>query len=124
MKKLLISMMAGLALTACQSYEADSPMPDDETLTELQLIGSAETYSKMRTAQDAVDIANSVMSRINGQARSSHIITASEAIVIRSKIKSRSDADTLMYAVNFGDNEGFVLVSAPTLVEPIIALTE
>ena len=124
MKKLLISMMAGLALTACQSYEADSPMPDDETLTELQLIGSAETYSKMRTAQDAVDIANSVMSRINGQARSSRIITASEAIVIRSKIKSRSDADTLMYAVNFGDNEGFVLVSAPTLVEPIIALTE
>ena len=108
MKQLFISLMAVLALASCQSYDTELSMPDDETLTELQLIGAAETYSKMRTAQDAVDIANSVMSRINGQARSSHIITASEAIVIRSKIKSRSDADTLMYAVNFGDNEGFV----------------
>lgn len=116
-RKLITVLILAIAIISCS--QQDEPIyVADSTATDI------ENLSPMRTPQDAADIANALMSQQRISGRNARIITASEAIAVTSQVHSRSEVDTIMYAVNFGDNEGFVLVSAPTDVEPILAVTE
>lgn len=106
MKRLLsfLSCALVLMLAGCTSDEVRVENP-----------GQGLT-SNLRTPEEAVALAKSLyQSRHNSRAD----VSVADVAVIGSSA-SRAGADTLIYAVNFADNQGFTLVSASYVGVPVI----
>ncbi|MGN0223899.1 MAG: C10 family peptidase [Muribaculaceae bacterium] len=77
---------------------------------------------EIRTVEQAITIAklvnpNSMQSR--SESNSAYDVT------IISSYRGRTDGlDTLLYIVNYGDDDGFAIISAPNCVEPVLAFVE
>lgn len=100
-----------LTMVACNQSE----LIDDE----IQKCSADEASLPQRSVQDAINIACNVKGISNTKAR-----TANYSVKAITKHYSRSSQnDTLIYVVQFED-DGFVLISKPTTVEPIIAVIE
>lgn len=70
---------------------------------------------------EALQIANNYYHSGSSMSRATSTATVQDLTVIRDKVNSRSAGnDTLMYAVNNPDGNGFLLISAPENVTPII----
>ena len=82
--------------------------------------------SKIRTLDEAVDIAKeSCKNFYNTKSRAHNKSVNLNDIVVVSDSKSRnSDNDTLMYIVNFEDNQGYAIISASKTKEPLLAITD
>ena len=110
MKKVInafISMLV-LMLAACTSEEVRVENPEQGL------------SSHLRTAEEAVAIAqNLYQARHNSRA---NVAVANVAVIGSSA--SRASADTLIYAVNFADNQGFTLVSAAKAGEAVIGYSD
>ncbi|MBD5163166.1 MAG: hypothetical protein HDT09_00510 [Bacteroidales bacterium] len=110
MKKVInafISMLV-LMLAACTSEEVRVENPEQGL------------SSHLRTADEAVAIAqNLYQARHNSRA---NVAVANVAVIGSSA--SRASADTLIYAVNFADNQGFTLVSAAKSGEAVIGYSD
>ena len=110
MKKLLsfLSCVLVLMLAGCTSEEVRVENPEQGL------------SSHLRTADEAVAIAqNLYQARHNSRA---NVAVANVAVIGSSA--SRASADTLIYAVNFADNQGFTLVSAAKSGIDIIGYTD
>lgn len=81
-----------------------------------------EQSSRIRSIADAVKIAES----LNNSGYSSRAPRSVEknAVKVITRSSSRSSSDTLLYVVEYGEDAGFVVVSAPKSVEPVIAVIE
>lgn len=116
MKKILTLLLTILSLTIVScSDQPDLSEPDHDV----------EHFSPTshRTIRDAINIANRL--RKNYDSRAWNPITESDVSVICSDAKSRSNStDTLFYVVNYGNDQGFAIISAPYNVEPILAMVE
>ena len=80
------------------------------------------TVSQIRSVDQAIEIANEFLSAGSVGSRSNSEIKVSN--VILSDITRSAGSDTLIYALDIEDNNGFVLVAAPKNVEPILAVID
>lgn len=105
-KKFLLHIMCMALLAGCSENELLS----DSAFT-------TQSTSTLRTMDEAIDIAQHATSLLDDCTPSSRSIgrtidLSSPVHVIRG-IKSRATAaDTLMYVINYADNQGFAIVSA------------
>ncbi len=102
-------------LVACSS---------EDNLQQMEAIEESSSMTEIRSIETAIRIADKAISQNKGESRAILSANPCDVKVITSN-KSRSEnADTLIYAINYGKDNGFVLVSAPCSVEPIIAITD
>jgi hypothetical protein len=101
-------------LVACSS---------EDSLQQMEAIEDSSMI-EIRSIETAISIADKAISQNKGESRAILSANPCDVKVITSN-KSRSEnADTLIYAINYGKDNGFVLISAPSSVEPIIAITD
>jgi hypothetical protein len=84
-----------------------------------------KSISNIRSLDDAVDLAiNAKTSFYPSVSRSDITVDKSKVIVLTKASKSRANADTTFYVVNFDDNEGFAIINAKKLGVDVYAVTE
>lgn len=111
MKKIYLIVSFLLVLTACSQNEMPE-MPSQPQLSEVSIPG--------RSVADAIEIACSVKDIPSTMSRSD--LNVSVKAITRNSSRSES-SDTLIYVVEFEDN-GFVLVSKPMTVKPVLGIVE
>lgn len=109
---LLVVAFIGL-LSSCSSEEPALNLP------------TSNKISLTRTPEEALTLA-AQCSEIsnNGVSRSTAKTIDAESIKIIGAKNSRSNTDTLIYAIDFTDNQGFVLISGNKLTEPVIGIVD
>ncbi len=107
-------MLSAVALTACSS---DEPLPAPAPAL------AADGVAASRSVSDAEAIAIALAEGRQGESRFGEQVFV-DGVVALTESNSRGGSDTLLYAVNYADNKGFVLVAAPLAAEPIIGFTE
>lgn len=116
MKKIILLLFTVLILGACnQTEDLNAPLENKE-----------EVFTTVRSAEEAVSLAKIALSLFGDKSRSQKELSLSDVVVIPSQNASRNAvADTAIYAVNVGEDEGFVLIAAPRSCEtPIIGVAE
>lgn len=111
MKKLLSYIAIAFLAYACTN---ETPV--------MTQTGDSPEKPALRTQEDAIKFAVNL-----AEARSNHSRTSApqvQNVEVVGSMDSRSVKDTLLYAVNFEDNRGYVLVSASNYGEPIIAYSD
>lgn len=97
---------------------------DDGLLNSEQNEKNPTKLSMTRSVDDAISIAENVLSSRGTISRSEINIDRSAVHVIDAPASRSGSADTLLYAVDMGADNGFVIVSAPKTVEPIMAIID
>lgn len=117
MKKILFfATFVVMLLSGCSSNEPEMPT-----------LKNAESASvQIRSIDDAVSIANqfAALSAKTGARSASDLRVDMSSIETICSRNSRSGNDTLMYAINYEDNNGFILVSANRATTPILAVID
>ena len=117
MKKLLYIATA-IILASCSNDSMDFEQQD---------IRQQKQLSKTRTVTEAIDIANAAASQFFGTTRSAGKVVDIDNIEVVTSPTTRSNGegnDTLLYIVNYTDNNGFAVVSASRNTEGLLAVTE
>lgn len=110
--KLINFVLLTLLLLGCNNE------PD---VAEINYANPHESFN--RTKEDAVVLACYIKNKLSpNKSRASIKVEKVDAILGRQSRNGSSD--TLIYVVNFSDNQGYALISAPKNVEPILAITE
>ena len=115
MKKLLFfSALAAMTLVACQSYDTELPMPDDEAaLTAVQ---------KEEVTQITEDVNSSEVKNILGSLFGKQRKGRSADYTV-SLLKDKQGVDRVI-CINYADNGGFALISAEKTHSPILAYAD
>lgn len=90
-------------------------------------VNSESVKSNLRTVEDAIEIASQNYGHIFDvpASRSVFNIDPEKVVVIGADVASRAETtDTALYVVNFGDNNGFAVISANKECTPILAMTD
>ena len=92
--------------------------------------GTAKSFENplMRSPEEALDIAQRAYEDFYGEAtpssRGRSIIDCSRPVEVVRGTRSRGgDADTLLYIVNFVDDQGFAVIAAPRAADELLAVT-
>lgn len=123
LKKVFIALACIATLSSCNNE--DAPVMPNNGTPEQQA-----THSLLRSPEEAVDIALDALSILGNQSKSRgevrNIDFSSPVKIIRSTAtSSRSHMnDTLMYVVNYANEQGFAVISANKALQPLIAVTE
>lgn len=115
-KPILILLSATLLLsTSCQNaLEPEATTTPDK----------GQTEKLKRSAEDAIAWAIDFKNAQPGvKSRAAATAYLADVKIISSNA-SRANADTLIYAVNYANNEGYALISASCLVEPVLGYVE
>ena len=115
MKKLLFfSALAAMTLVACQSYDTELPMPDDEAaLTAVQ----KEEITQITEDVNSGEVKN-ILGSLFGKQRKGR-----SADYTVSLLKDKQGVDRVI-CINYADNGGFALISAEKTHSPILAYAE
>lgn len=118
----LISFIAALTLIGCSSDEPIPTISHDESTT-------TKTFSLKRTEAEAIEIAIKNMPLLeDGTTKSRTTLrTIKDVSVLGSQVAhSRSNVtpDTLIYVVNFDNDEGFAVVPALRTADELLAICE
>lgn len=119
MKKLLI-FVGLLSLLSFMSCDNEPVAAKNETSR------NSGANEKLRSIEEAIDIANSSASLFFGSETSRGYSSrkAGEVKVIRGKWSRSTDSDTLLYIVNYEDSAGFAVIAADRSIEPLFAVTQ
>lgn len=110
-KNILLIISIALLLSGCASEDITMP--------------SNDSVPTKRSPEEAVTIAQSIAERLQGTDNQSRSIRSTAKVsVIGSGNLSRAAQDTLIYAVDFEDNKGYVLVSAAYSGDAVIGYTD
>lgn len=115
MKKPLIAAASAMMLWACSSEE-----PAMKTIAEQE----SKTISCLRTPEEAIAIAKNLAASAANSARSTSKKVDASSLKVIGANTSRSNADTLIYAIDYADNAGFVLISAEKTTTPVLAFID
>lgn len=78
-----------------------------------------------RSIDEAIDIAESSMAMLypeTGSRATARKVSKENVVVIKASSSRSGDEDKLIYAVNFDDNQGYVLVAAPRSKDDVLAV--
>lgn len=110
-------LAACMLLAACSSDEVEIPRATDDS--------TASATSKTRSLDEAIRIAEEAGATLFAEkGRATRSVDKSRVSVITERNSRSGASDTLIYALNFEDNGGFALISAPEAATPILAFTE
>lgn len=114
--RLLILSLFFITLFSACNEEPEIPQPTE----------AIDYSSNIRSLSEAMDIAQAFIGQNGERTRTSKSLKSiQDATVITSKSSlSRSQCDTLIYAFDFEDEEGFILIAAPRNIESVLAMTE
>lgn len=115
MKKLFYLIAATALVISCS---------DDGLFNSEQTEKNPTKISLNRSVDDAISIAKNILSSRGTISRSDINIDKSAVHVIDAPVSRSGSSDTLLYAVDMGEDNGFVIVSAPKTVEPIMAIID
>lgn len=115
MKKLIYLMLITALLSVSACTDSDTPnLPTEKTV-----------YSTIISPEEAVAIANAVGNATPNRSRSDVRRASVTDLVPLGNPSSRSGkADTLIYAVNYADEQGFTLIAATPVEEPVLAVID
>lgn len=121
MKKIKIlsfisSMLMVIGLTACSQDEICVP----DNGHQAQALNPSS-----RSIDEAIDIAESSMAMLypeTGSRATARKVSKENVVVIKASSSRSGDEDKLIYAVNFDDNQGYVLVAAPRSKDDVLAV--
>lgn len=120
MKKLIKIFTSVLLLSACSEHDVLIENEDSQSEKAVQ--------SEIRTIDEAYDIAAKAISWIgDGESRTSVRLLPSKRdikVVMNNKSRSGESSDTLMYVVNFEDEQGFAIIPANRTMPELLAVTE
>lgn len=122
MKKQLFLLLSLLTLlSGCQEAEPDAP-------TDVAFKGDSKefVFAQNRTVDEAIEIAiNAAQSCDHARSRSEVRTVSINNIKAVTKSASRSGGvDSLLYVVNFDDDQGFVLVPIPRTTKEVLAIVD
>lgn len=115
MKKLLLfTICLSVIFTACKD---DSALESNEQ--------SIDLNSVIRSKDEALELANQYCQSLKPEKSRSRTLTIDESSIDSiTSSRSRYTSETLIYAINFTNNNGFLLISASKDTEPILAIVE
>ncbi len=113
MKKQIVPLLLALAFFSCSQAE--------ESIKEPNLSDSESVFSNVRTVDDAIQIAKMAVIDETSKSRSARTVESVKTVVNHA---SRGESDTLFYAINYADGQGFALISAAKHLEPLLALVD
>ena len=113
MKKLLILAAIATILFSCSQEE---PLQKENALENFD-------SSKLRTKEEVINIAQDFANEHQRGRSGARYVDKSKVFTLDSH-KSRSNSEPLMYVVEYEDNKGYAIVSAPKNVEPILAVID
>lgn len=91
----------------------------------IQPVGNFDDKPSTRSVAEVIAIAQNVIDGTQGQSsRSTVTLSERNVSVVRTRLSRSASVDTLIYAVNVGDQQGFVLVAATKNVTPILGYAE
>lgn len=108
-----LSLLA-VSLCGCSSDEPGLKINEPDN--------AANVYK--RSVQDAIEIASQYSAQASKLSRSASLKVDKSNVSAIVSTTSRSLSDTLMYAVNFEDNNGYMIISANKATEPILAIID
>lgn len=115
MKKIAYLLLI-LLFSSCSSDEPiDNPSNNKH---------SPSINTQLRSVDDAIALAQQASNSLDNNSRGNHRVVDYDNINILGSSASRSTSDTLIYVVNYKDDNGFVLVSANKATEPILAFVK
>ncbi len=119
MKKIRLLFLPLLLLAlSCSQEEMLAPSAEQ---TQSPITASSE----MRSIDDAIRIAQQAADAHAANSRNvRQRVDPASVSVITSRNSRSGSTDTLIYAVDFADEQGFALVSAPLCAEPLISIIE
>ena len=121
MKKLLRSLFIALIPIAAVSCAQDDMAP---AISEPDTPAAETQPTLLRTPAEAISIAEMAVANEDGEGRSERTIRGTSSVKPIVSHTSRGESDTLMYAVDFDEGQGFAIVSASRSVEPLLALID
>ncbi len=114
-------ILASLGLLAASCTSIVDPAYDGE-------MQSQEHKSNIRTVEEAIGIAEKSLMKFGIETKSGipsrTINRRNIQVLYNTTTKSQSHEDTLMYVVNFNENQGFALISANRRYPELLILTE
>lgn len=125
MKKLLFGAAITLAFIGCNS---DEPLPQ---LSDDSQNKTSDILDGYRSRQEVIDLAQQYADMLNhsgAKSRGAHRVVDESRVFAISDFKSRSFCDAngmpLVYIVEYSDDNGFAIVSAPKEAEPVLAVID
>lgn len=116
MKKSIYYLFLALTLFSCQ----DEFLSFDENATNSV---AQVNVARFRTPAEAADAASDICDQIYGSnSRSAKNIDLNSIVCVRGG--GRDNIDTLMYIVNFDNNQGYAMIAGPTNLPPIYAVID
>ena len=118
--KPLKSILLGIAalMASCASEDAGLLMPEPDNTPQLSI-------SRFRSVDEARNVAQQAIAALDNKSRASRTIKDNGGVTVVRSHESRSgDSDTLMYAIDLDDNQGFVLIAGLVYISPLLAVIE
>ena len=113
-------LSALLGIVACQSNEGIEPPPVAD--------GHDTPLSEVRSAEDAIEIANKVMELLANtpeQTRNLGMRKVKSVSCVGNQAATRAEEqDSLLYLINYDDNLGFALISRSRIARPVYAFSD
>lgn len=106
--------MAAFAAIGCSS---ESPAMKENDVDKC-------SFRSFRVVQDALSIAKQYAELNSPLSRESELIVNDQSVKTITGMTTRSMVDTLIYAVDFNDDKGYLLISASKTTEPILGIIE
>lgn len=116
MKQFLAIFLLSLVFASCQDNAELFEEAKENVNDELSL-------SKFRTPEQAMETAADIASQFYGSnSRSTKSVDRSSVVCITGG--TRSEIDTLLYIVNYGDKQGYAMIAGPSNLPPVYAVVE
>lgn len=119
--KIMLAIVTAIAMAGCTNEEPLSIPQNNADHT------SQNTVARSRSIDEVIELANNLAAGIRPNSRSNQrIASRRDAVCAIGTPSSRSGgiADTLLYAVNFDNGQGYALIAAPENVDPIIGIVD
>ncbi|MBD5249076.1 MAG: hypothetical protein HDS58_03165 [Barnesiella sp.] len=113
-QKLIALSLLTAMFTACSSDEPKIGIEENE----------ANSYVAKRSIEEAIEIASQYADQTTADSRATGLVVDKTTVSAILSTTSRALNDTLMYAVNFEDNNGYMIISANKSIEPILAIID
>lgn len=116
MKQFLAIFLLSLVFASCQDNAELFDEAKENVNDELSL-------SKFRTPEQAMEAAADIASQFYGSnSRSTKSVDRSSVVCITGG--TRSEIDTLLYIVNYGNNQGYAMIAGPSNLPPVYAVVD
>lgn len=112
-KLIALSFLTAM-FTACSSDEPKIGFEENE----------ANSYVAKRSIEEAIEIASQYANQTTAETRATKLVVDKSTVSAIVSTTSRALSDTLMYAVNFEDNNGYMIISANKATVPVLAIID